>query len=130
MEKYYHFSLGSKAFPTLTKLACEYSRFSLLLVARDVSAKGTCATQRQKFHTDDVNQYVYTKTGGHGVPNVHFFDFMFLLDDYGKGLCMIFCERAPAKLGHFSYRIYCFVIDSLRLHFTWLAIGLSFVNNR
>ena len=35
-------------------LACEYSRFSLLVAARDVSPRGTSASQRQKFHTDDV----------------------------------------------------------------------------
>ena len=32
-------------------LACEYSRFSLLVAARDVSPGGTSASQRQKFHT-------------------------------------------------------------------------------
>ena len=36
------------------KLACEYSRFSLLLAAKDVLPGGTSATQRLKFHTDDV----------------------------------------------------------------------------
>ena len=35
-------------------LACEYSRFSLLVAARDVSPGGRSAPQRQKFHTDDV----------------------------------------------------------------------------
>ena len=35
-------------------LACEYSRFSLLVAARDVSPGGKSAPQRQKFHTDDV----------------------------------------------------------------------------
>ena len=35
-------------------LPYEYSCFSLLLAARDVSPGGTCAPQRQKFHTDDV----------------------------------------------------------------------------
>ena len=35
-------------------LACEYSRFSLLVAARDVSPGGTPAPQRQKFRTDDV----------------------------------------------------------------------------
>ena len=42
----------------LNKLACEYGSFSLLLAAEDVSSAGTgrtSATQRQKFHTDDVN---------------------------------------------------------------------------
>ena len=35
-------------------LACENIRFSSLFVAEDVSRGGTSATQRQKFHTDDV----------------------------------------------------------------------------
>ena len=35
-------------------VACEYSRFSFLLAAGDVSPGGTSAPQRQKFHTDDV----------------------------------------------------------------------------
>ena len=39
--------------------ACEDSRSSSLLVARDVSPGGTSATQRQKFHTDDVNQCLH-----------------------------------------------------------------------
>ena len=34
---------------------CEYSRFSSLFAARDVSPGGTSAPQRQKFRTDDVN---------------------------------------------------------------------------
>ena len=38
----------------LSVLACEYSRFSLLLTARDVSPGGTTALQQQKFHTDDI----------------------------------------------------------------------------
>ena len=38
----------------LSVLACEYSRFSLLLAARDVSPGGTTAPQQQKFHTDDI----------------------------------------------------------------------------
>ena len=36
-------------------LACENSRFPSLLAAGEVSRGGTSATQRQKFHTDDVN---------------------------------------------------------------------------
>ena len=35
-------------------LACENIRFSSLFVAVDVSRGGMSATQRQKFHTDDV----------------------------------------------------------------------------
>ena len=35
-------------------LACENSRFISLFAAGDVSRGGKSATQRQKFHTDDV----------------------------------------------------------------------------
>ena len=35
-------------------VACENSRFSLLFAAKDVSRGITSATQRQKFHADDV----------------------------------------------------------------------------
>ena len=41
-------------------LACEYSRFSLLLVAKDVSSGGTSAPQRQKF------QYLWRKIAKSG----------------------------------------------------------------
>ena len=45
---------GKKARLTVDKVACEYSRYSLLLTARKVSPVGTSAPYRQKFHTDDV----------------------------------------------------------------------------
>ena len=35
-------------------IGCKYSCFSFLLVAEDVSPGGTSATQRQKFHTNDI----------------------------------------------------------------------------
>ena len=35
-------------------IACENIRFSSLFASGDVSRGGTSATQRQKFHTDDV----------------------------------------------------------------------------
>ena len=47
----------------------------------DVSWGGTSATQRQKFHTDDVNQCLHNKSSSHGVPNG------FLLVDFGNVLC-------------------------------------------
>ena len=43
-------------------------------------------TQRQKFHTDDVNQCLHNKFGSHGVPNANLFNFTFLLVDFGKAL--------------------------------------------
>ena len=45
------------------------------------------ATQRQKFHTDDVNQCLHNISGSHGVPNTNFFNFTFLMVDFGKVLC-------------------------------------------
>ena len=54
---------------------------------RDVSRGGTSATQRQKFHTDDVNQCLLNKSGSHGAPNANLLNFTFLLVDFGKVLC-------------------------------------------
>ena len=53
----------------------------------DVSQGGTSATQRQKFHTDDVNECLHNKSSSHGVPNANLFNFTFLLVDFGKALC-------------------------------------------
>ena len=60
-------------------LACENSRgFSSLFAARNVSRGGTSATERQKFHTDDVNNI----SGSHGVPEPNLFNFTILLVDF------------------------------------------------
>ena len=54
---------------------------------REVSRGGTSVTQRQKFHTDSVNQCLHNKSRSNGVPNVNFFNFTFLLVDFGEVLC-------------------------------------------
>ena len=54
---------------------------------RNVLREGRSATQRQKFHTDDVNQCLHKKSGSHGVSNANLFNFTFLLVDFGKVLC-------------------------------------------
>jgi len=59
---------------------------STLLDAGDVSPGGTSATQREKFHTDDVNQCLHNKSSSRGVPNANLFNFTFLLVDFGKML--------------------------------------------
>ena len=41
------------------------------LPLRDVSQRGTSATQQQKFHAHDVNQCLLNKSGSHGVPNAN-----------------------------------------------------------
>ena len=58
-----------------------------LFAAGDVSRGGTSATQRQIFHTDDVNQCLHNKFGSHGVPHANMFNFTFLLVNCGKVLC-------------------------------------------
>ena len=68
-------------------LACENSRFSSLVAAGEVSRGGTSAFQRQKFHTGNVIQCLDNKSGNHGVPNANWFNFTFLLVDFGKMLC-------------------------------------------
>ena len=54
---------------------------------RDVLRGGMSVTQRQKFHTEGVNQYLHNKSGSHAVPNANLFNFTFLLVDFGKVLC-------------------------------------------
>ena len=54
---------------------------------RVVSRGRTSATQRQKFHTDDVNQCLDDKSGSHAVPKANLFNFSFPLVDFGKVLC-------------------------------------------
>ena len=63
------------------------SRFSSLFAPGDVSRGGTSATQRQKFHTLDVNQCLHNISGSHEVPHPNFFSFTFLLVDFTKALC-------------------------------------------
>ena len=43
-------------------------------------------TQRQKFHTDDVNPCLNNKSGSHGVQNANLFNFTLLLVDFGEVL--------------------------------------------
>ena len=53
---------------------------------RYFSRGGMSATQRQKFHTDDVTQCLLNKSGSHGVPNANLFNFTFFLIHFGKVL--------------------------------------------
>ena len=43
----------------------------------------------QRLHTDDVNQCLHNKSGGHKVSNVNLFDFLFLLVDYRVKFCAV-----------------------------------------
>ena len=61
----------------------------------DLISAALSATQRQKFHTDDVNQCLHNKSGSHGVPNANLFNFTFLLVDFGEVLCSSANELQP-----------------------------------
>ena len=67
-----------------------FSPRSSLPAAKVVSIGDTSAPQRQKFHTDDVNQCLHSKSCGHGVLNVIFFGQLWLN-------FVFFWERAPAN---------------------------------
>ena len=62
--------------------------YSSLIAAEGRFATRNVSTQRQKFHTDDINQRFHNKSGSHGVPNANLFNFTFLLVDFGKVLCL------------------------------------------
>ena len=94
---------------------------------RDISRGGTSATQRQRFHTDDVNQCLHNKSGSHGFPNANLFNFTFLLVDFGKVLCSYAnqLQHETKMLLVYSTNIGCFVRNSSRLHLTFAAFCLS-----
>ena len=77
-----NFSLGKQPFLLVLQFASE-----------DVSLRGTSATQRQKFHTDDINQCLHNNS--HGDPNANMFNFTFPLVDFGKVLCSSTNELQP-----------------------------------
>ena len=99
------------------------------LLLRDVLRGGTSATQRHKFHTDDVNKCLHNKTGRHGVPNANLFNFTFLLVDFGKVLCSSANElqqnsTATSRKEYIPQNIDWFVRDSSCLHLTFAAFCL------
>ena len=77
------YTLEDKGYRGTQHVACEYNRVSLLFAARDVSPGGTSVA----LHIDDVKQCLHNKIYIHGVPDVNFFDFMFLLVKNSKVLC-------------------------------------------
>ena len=100
----------------------------------DVSRGGTSATQWQKFHTDDVNQCLHNKFGSHGVPNANVFNFTFFLVDFGKVWCSSvnkLQQNSNTSSEEYIPHIYidCFVTGSSRLHLTFVAFCLSFIDN-
>ena len=87
-----------------------------------------------KFHTDDVNQCLHNKSGSLGVPNVNLFCFMF-----PQSIMVKFCvlprtsssktQMLLLKKYIHSSNIDCIVVDSSRLHLTFVAFCLSLINS-
>ena len=62
-------------------------------------------------YSNDVNQYLYHKSGSHGVPNINLFNFMLLLVDYGKVFCSTVNEHqqnSDAFVFLFCFVLFCF----------------------
>ena len=50
--------------------------------------RNVCASAETEIpYSNDVNQYLYYKSGSHGVQKINLFDFILLLVEYGKVLC-------------------------------------------
>ena len=56
----------------------------------------------QKFHTDDANQCLPNKSGGHGVLNIFLSNFTCLLVDFVKVLCS--CANELQQISNASSR--------------------------
>ena len=99
------------------------------------SALGMSAPWPLKFHTDDVNQCFHNKSGSLGVPNVNLFCFLF-----PQSIMVKFCvlprtsssktQMLLLKKYIHSSNIDCIVVDSSRLHLTFVAFCLLSVTHK
>ena len=132
MEYFCNPTLGTRLESILQPAKSAVSPYSSPF-ARDVSPGGTPAPQRQKFHTDDVNQCLHNKPGSLGVPKENLLVHMFLLVDYGKVLCSSANElhqnsnSSAKKNSIHSTNIDCCVVDSSRLRLNFVTVCLLFL---
>ena len=75
-------------------VACENIRFSSLFVAGDVSRGGTSATQRQKFHTDDVKSVRNpVRSADWSTQQLHCFSYCLWMTDKRQKATKVKCKR-------------------------------------
>ena len=75
-------------------LACENIRFSSLFAAGDVSRGGTSATQRQKFHTDDVKSVRNpVRSADWSTQQLDCFSYCLLMTDKKQKATKVKCNR-------------------------------------
>ena len=102
-------------------IACENIRFSSLLVAVDVSRGGTSATQRQKFHTDDVKSVRNPfRSVDWSTEQLHCFSYCLRMTDKRQKATKVKCKREESltkKKTVNSYGIYS-LLKKKHLSFT------------
>ena len=75
-------------------ISCENIRFSSLFAAGDVSRGGTSATQRERFHTDDV-KYVQNpvRSPDWSTEQLHCFSYCLQMTDKRQKATKVKCKR-------------------------------------
>ena len=75
-------------------VACENIRLSSLFAAGDVSRWGTSATQRQKFHTDDVKSVRNpVRSADWSTQQLHCFSYCLWMTDKRQKATKVKCKR-------------------------------------
>ena len=75
-------------------LACENIRFSSVFAAGDVSRGGKSATQRQKFHTDDVKSVRNpVRSDDWLTEQLHCFSYCLRVTDKNQKATLVKCKR-------------------------------------
>ena len=81
-------------FSTAFQLACENIHFSSLFAAGDVSRGGTSATQRQKFHTDDLKSVRNpVRSADWSTEQLHCFSSCLQMTDKRQKATKVKCKR-------------------------------------
>ena len=79
-------------------VACENIRFSSLFAAGDVSRGGTSATQRQKFHTDDVKSvWNPVRSADWSTQQLHCFSYCLWMTDKKQKAKKVKCKREESR---------------------------------
>ena len=119
--------LSQKNLANIQLASCINSRFSSLLAVEDVSRGGTSAPQRQKCHSDDVNQCLHNKSGSHRLEmqicSILRFSWSILVKCYVH--LRTSCSKSQMLLSREEYTPQILaVIDSSRLYLTFAAFCL------
>ena len=108
----------------LQTVACENIRFSMLFAAGEVSHGGTSATQRQKFHTDEV-KYVQNpvRSPDWSTEQLHCFSYRLRMTDKRQKATKVKCKR-DRRISSKTINI-CGIYSSLEeaFEFCWSSLA-------